>query len=87
MSTAIKTSRIEVRTSAETKVRLQEAVHITGQDLSSFVLDAANARARSVLIEDRLIRFSDKDLEQLESALNSTNEPNPILVEMFRKYA
>lgn len=87
MATATKTGRIEVRTSVETKVRLQEAARITGQDLSSFVLDAANAKARSVLLEDRIIRFSDRDLEQLEAALNSANEPDPVLVDLFRKYA
>ncbi len=78
-------TRIEFELASETTGRLQEAAILPDKTLlHSSVMPQMQ---RPVLVENRLIRFSDKDLEQLESALNSANEPNPILVEMFRKYA
>jgi uncharacterized protein (DUF1778 family) len=85
--TSSKSARIDLRTSAETKSELIEAASATGQDLSSFILDAANARARQVLLESRLIKLSDEELENLEAALDSAGEPNLALVELFRKHS
>ncbi|MGO1943984.1 MAG: DUF1778 domain-containing protein [Ancrocorticia sp.] len=82
----MKNSRIALRTSEETKAQLQEAARVTDQDLSSFILDAANTRARDVLMEDRVLRLSDADLDVLEAALDSPPDPSPALVELFHKH-
>ncbi|MGO1590568.1 MAG: DUF1778 domain-containing protein [Ancrocorticia sp.] len=86
MVTSAKDSRIEIRASLETKAQLQEAAALSGQDLSSFILDAASAKARGVLLEGTLIRLSDADLDVLEAALDSPPDPSPALVELFRKH-
>lgn len=87
MTASVKNSRVALRASEETKDRLQEAAQITGQDLSAFILDAANARAREVLLEDRIIRFSDADLVQIEEALENPPAPNDTLRALLRKYS
>lgn len=87
MATAAKTGRMEVRINPAAKAQLQEAARITNQDLSSFILEAATTRARNILLEDKLIRFSDADLEQLEAALSAADEPDPALVAMFRQHS
>ena len=79
MTASVKNSRIALRASDETKDRLQEAAQITGQDLSAFILEAANARARQILLEDKIIRFSDADLLQIEEALENPPAPNDAL--------
>ena len=85
VTTVPKTSRIEVRTSPEMKEQLVDAARLTGQDLSSFILDAANARARSVMIEEKLLRLSETDMEQLEAALDAS-ESHAALVDLFRRH-
>lgn len=85
MTASVKNSRIALRASDETKDRLQEAAQITGQDLSAFILEAANARARQILLEDKIIRFSDADLLQIEEALENPPAPNDALRALVRK--
>ncbi len=87
MTASVKNSRIALRASDETKDRLQEAAQITGQDLSAFILEAANARARQILLEDKIIRFSDADLLQIEEALENPPAPNDALRALVRKYS
>lgn len=87
MTVSVKNSRISLRASDETKDRLSEAAAITGQDLSAFILDAANTRARQTLLEDKIIRFSDADLLQLEKALENPPAPNDALRALVRKHS
>lgn len=68
MAGTTETGRIEVRTSVESKVRLQETARITRQDLSSFVLDC-ECKGLECTARGLINRFSDGDLEQLEAAL------------------
>lgn len=87
MSTSAKDSRIALRTSNETKTRLKEAARKTDQDLSSFILDAANSRARQVLMEEQIMRLSDRDFKLVEEMIANPPEPNEALRELVRKHA
>ncbi len=86
MSASAKDSRIALRTSDETKARLKEAARITDQDLSSFILDAANSRARQVLLEEQVMRLSDRDFELIEQLITDPAEPNDALRKLVRKH-
>jgi uncharacterized protein (DUF1778 family) len=46
-----KTARIEVRTDPEREALLKQAASLTNQTLTSFVLDAAEQRAKEVVAE------------------------------------
>jgi uncharacterized protein (DUF1778 family) len=47
------------------------------QDLTSFVLGAVMERARAVLVEDRLLRLTPHEVNQLERAPDSEPEVVP----------
>ena len=47
--------------------------------LKYVAIAAANARARQILLEDKIIRFSDVDLLQIEEALENPPAPNDAL--------
>jgi uncharacterized protein (DUF1778 family) len=49
------------------------------QDLTSFVLGAAKERARAVIAEDRLLRLTPHEVNQLERALDAEPVVNPQL--------
>ncbi len=53
--------------------------HVGKQDLTSFVLGAAMERARAVIAEDRLLRLTPHEVNQLEHALDTEPEVNPQL--------
>ncbi|MFZ1382683.1 MAG: DUF1778 domain-containing protein [Scrofimicrobium sp.] len=87
MSTAVKSERIQLRVTSDTKEQIARAARMSGQDATSFILDAATARARSVILEEQLIKFSSADLDQIERAIENAGTPPPELVELFRKNA
>ena len=47
--------------------------------LKYVAIAATNARARQILLEDKIIRFSDADLLQIEEALENPPAPNDAL--------
>jgi uncharacterized protein (DUF1778 family) len=55
------------------------------QDLTSFVLGAAMEWARAVLTEDRLLRLTLHEVNQLERALDSEPEVVPQLRAFIRR--
>lgn len=85
MSTPTKTERIQLRASPEAKAQILEAASLTQQDTTSFILDAATSRARAVLLERQILKFSADDLDQLEAALDSADTPSPELIKLFEQ--
>lgn len=84
MPTPAKTERIQLRVSAEAKAQIVQAASLTQQDVTSFILDAAMARARSVVLETHILKLSLADLEQIEEEMKHADEPSPELIKLFR---
>jgi uncharacterized protein (DUF1778 family) len=74
-----KSARINLRLSPEALETIREAASVQEQDLTSFVLGAAMERSRAVLAEDRILRLTPHEVNQLERALDSEPEVVPQL--------
>jgi uncharacterized protein (DUF1778 family) len=74
-----KSARINLRLSPESLDTIREAASVQQQDLTSFVLGAAMERARAVLAEDRILRLTPHEVNQLERALDAEPEVVPQL--------
>ncbi len=80
-----KSARINLRLNRESLETIRAAANVQQQDLTSFVLGAAVERARAVLAEDRLLRLTPHEVNQLERALDSEPEVVPQLKAFIRK--
>lgn len=80
-----RSSRVNMRISPEALELLRSAAAKQEQDLTAFVLGAAMARARAVLLEDQILRLSPHAVLQLERALDAPASPVPQLVELIRR--
>ena len=69
-----KSARINLRLSPEALETIRIAANVQQQDLTSFVLGAVMERARAVLAEDRILRLTPHEVNQLEQALDSEPE-------------
>lgn len=74
-----KSARINLRLNPDALGTIRAAAGVQQQDLTSFVLGAAMERARAVLAEDRLLRLTPHEVNQLERALDTEPEANPQL--------
>jgi uncharacterized protein (DUF1778 family) len=74
-----KSARINLRLNPEALETIRTAAIAQQQDLTSFVLGAAMERARAVIAEDRLLRLTPHEVNQLERALDAEPEVNPQL--------
>ena len=80
-----KSARINLRLSPESLETIRAAASVQQQDLTSFVLGAAMERARSVLAEDRILRLTPHEINQLERALDAEPEVVPQLRAFVRR--
>src|SRR5580658_10078866 len=80
-----KSARINLRLSPESQEIIRAAASVQQQDLTSFVLGAAMERARAVLAEDRILRLTPHEVNQLERALDSEPEVVPHLRAFIRR--
>jgi uncharacterized protein (DUF1778 family) len=84
---AARTERLNARlTSADQKL-LTKVASMQGVSVSTFVIQAARARANALLRRRRLIRLSTRDQKALMSALLSPPEPNAALVRAAASHA
>jgi uncharacterized protein (DUF1778 family) len=74
-----KSERINVRLTPDALETIRAAADVQQQDLTSFVLGAVMERARAVLAEDRILRLTPVEVNQLEKALDSEPEVVPQL--------
>jgi len=84
--TTIKT-RLNMRVSESALAQIREAARLQDQDVTAFVLGAAMADARRVLLEDRYLRLTPQEVLQLEAALEADVEPSARLIEAVRRSA
>lgn len=82
-----KTERLNVRLSAEALETIKAAASVQQQDVTSFVLGAALERARAVLAEDRLLRLTPHEVNQLERALDQEPRVVPQLASLLRRFS
>jgi uncharacterized protein (DUF1778 family) len=80
-----KSARINVRLSPDALETIRAAADVQQQDLTSFVLGAVMERARAVLAEDRILRLTPHEVNQLERALDSEPEVIPQLQAFLRR--
>jgi uncharacterized protein (DUF1778 family) len=80
-----KSARINLRLSPESLEAIRAAASVQQQDLTSFVLGAAMERARAVLAEDRILRLTPHEVNQLERALDAEPEVVPQLRAFIRR--
>lgn len=86
MPESVKTNRLNMRVSEDALETIKEAARVQQQDLTSFVLGAAMERARTVLAEDRLLRLTPHEVNQLEKALDAEPRVVPQLEALFRRF-
>lgn len=80
-----KSARLYLRLNPEALETIRAAANVQQQDLTSFVLGAAVERARAVLAEDRFLRLTPHEINQLERALDSEPEVVPQLKALIRR--
>lgn len=85
MESEAKSARINLRLNPESLETIRTAARIQQQDLTSFVLGAAMERSREVLAEDRLLRLTPHEVNQLERALDSEPEIVPQLKSFIQR--
>jgi uncharacterized protein (DUF1778 family) len=78
-----KTARIEVRTDPEREALLKQAASLTNQTLTSFVLDAAEQRAKEIVAEASTTIVPSAFFDELLLALDDPPKAN----EAMRKAA
>jgi uncharacterized protein (DUF1778 family) len=74
-----KTARIEVRTDPEREALLKRAASLSNQTLTSFIVDAAERRAKEVLAEVNTTVVTSAFFDELLDALERPPEPNAAL--------
>lgn len=80
-----RTSRLNMRISPDALELLRSAADHQQQDLSAFVLGAAVERARTVLLEESVLRLSPHAVQQLEAALSAEPAVVPQLAELLSR--
>lgn len=82
-----RSERLNARITADDQVLLAKVAGMQGISVSTFVIQAARARAKAVLRRQRLIRLTRRDQKALVSALLSPPEPNAALVRAAAAHA
>ena len=80
-----KSERLNLRLCAEADQLIRQGATLSGQDVTSFMLSAALDRARSLVIEDSLVRLGPRDARDLADAIDRGASPVPQLVELLRR--
>lgn len=81
-----RTSRLNMRIAPETLETLRAAAASLHQDVSSFVLGTAVAKAREVLRDDSVMYVSQRDWDFLQRFRTEEREIPQGLIDLFEKY-
>lgn len=82
-----RSERLNARITPDDQVLLTKVAGMQGVSVSTFVIQAARARAKALLRRRRLIRLSVRDQKALISALLSPPEPNAALLRAAASHA
>lgn len=78
--------RIDLRTSPEIKQLIVRAASTSGVSVSSFLLGAAQERAKQVLAESESLTLTARDWEAFVTALDNSDKPRPKLSAAMRRH-
>ena len=78
-----RSDRLNMRVSPEALSTIREAAAAQQQDVSSFVLGAAMEHAREVLLRDRVLRLTPRELDQVDAALDAEPQAIPELAALI----
>jgi|CXWL01.2.fsa_nt_gi uncharacterized protein (DUF1778 family) len=83
---APKTARLEIKTTDIAKDIIRKAAHLSGLDMTSFIMSSAFERAEAVLENHRRIEVSEKTFARLQEVLNEdrTEKPTKALINLMR---
>ena len=84
-ATQSRSERLSMRVPPDALLQIREAATLQGQDVTAFVIGAAAASARRVLVEDRYLQLTPQEVNQLESVLNADTEPSKRLRDAVRR--
>lgn len=71
-----RSERLNMRLSPDALATIREAAAVQQQDVSAFVLGAAMEHAREMLLRDRVLQLTPRELDQVDSALDA--EPSVV---------
>ena len=84
MATAtVRSDRLNMRVSPEALAMIREAAAAQQQDVSAFVLGAAMEHARDVLLRDRVLQLTPRELDQVDAALDAEPRVNSELAALI----
>lgn len=82
---AERTARLNMRIAPDALEVLREAAAAQQQDVTSFVLGAAMEQARAVLMEQRVMELTAREVTQVEQALDREPRVIPELATLIRE--
>ena len=85
MNAFIRVERIEIRTTAELKIMLEQAARLQDQSLSAFVLSASRDAAARVLGDQTRFMLTTTQMSALNKALDAPARELPSLKRLFAK--
>jgi len=80
-----RSARLSMRISAEALETIRDAAAAQQQDVTSFVVGAALDRARTVLVDDSVMRLSRTEAARLEAGLDAEPRVIPELAALIRE--
>jgi len=81
----LKTERLNLRISEESRFMLTAAAELQQQDVTSFVLGAAMERAREVHLQDTLLKLTPHEVNQIDQALSEPAAASKPLADLVRR--
>ena len=81
----VRSARLNMRLTPEARRDITTAAMMSGQDLTSFVIGSALDRARRVILEESLIKLSDRDFEDLKRAIDAPEERSERLAQVLQR--
>jgi uncharacterized protein (DUF1778 family) len=84
---ASRSERIALRLRADQKRLIEQAACLSGQTVSSFILNLTIGHAREVVRENAVIELSARDWDRLLAALNDAEaKPGPALLRAAKRH-
>lgn len=78
-----RSERLNMRLSPDALATIREAAAAQQQDVSAFVLGAAMEHAREVLLRDRVLQLTPRELDHVDSALDAEPRVVPELAALI----
>lgn len=86
VSASAKLQRIDLRTTATIKITLAQAAELAGLSVSSFLIEAAYEKAKSLIREQEILRLADVERDRFLILLDRKPKPVAKLKTAMKKY-